>query len=147
MVAHPGLFLCPVATLTCPFVHPFSVDSASGPHDGSDTSRKADTMNKLSTILAGIAAAAVVVGGAGAALAGSDDDATDRPIEGTELQQASEAALAETGGGKVTETEVGDEESLYEVEVTLDNGDQVDVQLDEDFQVVGTKPDSGGDEG
>jgi len=38
----------------------------------------------------------------------------------------------------VTETEVGDEESCYyEVEVTLDDGSQVDVQLDEGFNVVG----------
>ena len=42
-----------------------------------------------------------------------------------------------TGGGKVTETEVGDEESAYEVEVTRDDGSQVDVQLDRDFKVVG----------
>jgi uncharacterized membrane protein YkoI len=94
-------------------------------------------------LLASAAATAVVVAGAGAALAGSDDDATDRPIEGPALQKAQDAALAETGGGTVTETEQGDEESLYEVEITLDNGDQVDVQLDEDFQVVGTKTESG----
>ena len=38
----------------------------------------------------------------------------------------------------MTETEVGDEESCYyEVEVTLDDGSQVDVQLDEGFNVVG----------
>jgi hypothetical protein len=36
---------------------------------------------------------------------------------------------------------VGDEESLYEVEVTLDDGRQVDVQLDESFAVVGTEGD------
>jgi uncharacterized membrane protein YkoI len=96
--------------------------------------------------LASTAAGLVVLGGAGAAIAGGDDDdAGDRPIEGPALEQASDAALAETGGGTVTETEVGDEESLYEVEVTLDNGDQVDVQLDEDFQVVGTKTESGGE--
>ena len=95
-------------------------------------------------LVASTAAGIVVIGGAGAALAGgNDDDASDRPIEGPALEQASDAALAETGGGTVTETEQGDEESLYEVEVTLDNGDQVDVQLDEDFQVVGTKTESG----
>lgn len=102
---------------------------------------------KQKTILTGIAAATVVVAGGGAALAGSDDDAADRPIQGTELQRASDAALAETGGGTVTETEVGDEESLYQVEVTLDNGDQVDVQLDQDFTVVGTTTESGADQG
>ena len=97
-------------------------------------------------ILASAGAALVVVAGAGTALAGGDDDAGERPIEGPALQQASDAALAETGGGTVTETEVGDEESLYEVEVTLDNGDRVDVQLDEDFRVVGTETESGSDE-
>ena len=52
--------------------------------------------------------------------------------------------MEETGGGQVTETEVGDEESSYEVEVTLDDGTQVDVQLDESFAVVSTSED--GDE-
>lgn len=45
------------------------------------------------------------------------------------------------GGGTVTETEKGDEESLYEVEVTLDDGSQVDVQLDENFNVVSADAD------
>ena len=34
-----------------------------------------------------------------------------------------------------------DEESYYEVEVTLEGGEQVDVQLNESFQVVGTDED------
>ena len=51
------------------------------------------------------------------------------------------AALAHTGGGRVTETEVGDEESYYEVEVTLADGSQVDVQLDREFNVVGSESD------
>ena len=59
---------------------------------------------------------------------------------------AAGAALEETGGGRVTETEVGDEESYYEVEVTLDDGSQVDVQLDESFQVVGQESDGHGEE-
>ncbi len=48
----------------------------------------------------------------------------------------------------MTGTEVGDEESLYEVEVTLDDGSQVDVQLDEQFKVVGSEADddSGADD-
>lgn len=88
----------------------------------------------------------LALSGAGAALASSDDDASDKPITGSDLARATEAALAETGGGTVTETEVGDEESLYEVEVTLDNGDQVDVQLDESFTVVGSETDSDEDD-
>ena len=54
----------------------------------------------------------------------------------------SAAALDATGGGTVTETETGDEESYYEVEVTNDDGSQVDVQLDRGFNVVGQSGDS-----
>lgn len=95
-----------------------------------------------------IAAAAVVaVGGIGtgiAAAAGGDpaDERPDVAITGANLDRASAAALAHTGGGRVTETEVGDEESLYEVEVTLDDGTQVDVQLDADFRIAGSESDS-----
>jgi hypothetical protein len=98
-----------------------------------------------------VAAAIAVVGASGigvAAASGGGSDAAegpDVPIAGDALQRASQAALAETGGGRVTGSEVGDEESYYEVEVTLDNGDQVDVQLDEGFTVVGSKTDTDGD--
>jgi uncharacterized membrane protein YkoI len=89
-------------------------------------------------IAGGVGAAALLASGAGAAAAsgGGDDDASDTPISGSALDQASTAALAETSGGRVTGTEVGDEESYYEVEVTLDDGSQVDVQLDKSFNVV-----------
>jgi uncharacterized membrane protein YkoI len=92
------------------------------------------------TIVAALAAAA-----GGIAIAAGDDDATETPITGADLQKASDAALASTGGGRVTGTEVGDEESYYEVEVTLDDGSQVDVQLDKSFEVVGSEAD-GADE-
>jgi len=98
-------------------------------------------MNKRTKV--GIAIASVLAAGAGAAgiaAAGGGDD-NEAPIQGSALEQASEAALAETGEGSVTETEVGDEESYYEVEVSLPSGDQVDVQLDRDFNVVGSETD------
>jgi len=72
----------------------------------------------------------------------SDETGADTPITGTDLQKASDAALAFTGQGRVTGTEVGDEESYYEVEVTLDDGTEVDVQLDADFQIVGSEADT-----
>lgn len=100
-------------------------------------------MNKR---LAVIATVVVTLGAAsaGIAIAGGDDDATETPITGTDLQKASAAALAHTGGGRVTGTEVGDEESYYEVEVTLESGVQVDVQLDKSYNVVGSDGDSDG---
>lgn len=67
-------------------------------------------------------------------------------ITGAALEQASTVALAYTGEGRVTETEAGDEESYYEVEVTLDNGREVDVQLDENFNVVGSEADDGSED-
>lgn len=99
--------------------------------------------NRIALVLAG--ATVLTAGAVGAAFAmGADDDARDRPIPASDREQAEEAALAEVGGGTVTGTEVGDEESLYEVEVTLEDGTQVDVQLDADFEVVGSETD--GDE-
>ncbi|HEX2125836.1 MAG TPA: hypothetical protein VHF45_04675 [Thermoleophilaceae bacterium] len=100
---------------------------------------------KMKRIVIAVAAVAAL-GAGGAAIAtaagGGDDNEADRAISGAALDRASRAALAHTGGGKVTETEVGDEESYYEVEVTRDDGSQVDVQLDRGFQVVGAEGDS-----
>jgi hypothetical protein len=91
----------------------------------------------------GAAVGALALGGSGIAIAAANhDDGSDTPITGRALDHASAAALAYTHGGHVTETEVGDEESYYEVEVTLDDGTQVDVQLDRSFNVVGSKTDS-----
>ena len=100
---------------------------------------------RIAMVIAGAAVVTAGTVGTAGALSG-DDDAQDRPIPAAELEQAEKAALEETGGGKVTETEVDDEESKYEVEVTLEDGTQVDVQLDEDFQVVGTESDGTDDE-
>ena len=82
--------------------------------------------------------AAAVAVGTGIASA-QPDDGEGTPITGEALTKASEAALGFTGGGTVTATEVGDEESLYEVEVTLADGSQVDVQLDQNFAVITSK--------
>lgn len=76
----------------------------------------------------------------------ADDDRGDTPITGPDLERASAVALTHTGEGRVTETEVEDEESYYEVEVTLVDGSQVDVQLDEDFNVVGSESDGFNDD-
>ena len=94
--------------------------------------------NKI--LIVGASALALAAGGAGVAVAGGGDD-SEEPISGGALDKASAAALEATGGGTVTETEVGDEESYYEVEVTRPDGSQVDVQLDRDFNVVSSESD------
>lgn len=70
---------------------------------------------------------------------GGDEDAAegpDVPITGTALDRASAAALDYIGEGQVTGTEVGDEEGYYEIEITRDDGSQVDVHLDETFNIL-----------
>jgi uncharacterized membrane protein YkoI len=98
-----------------------------------------DTRRKVA--IAAASTALIVAVGAGVAVASGGGDDSEGPITGTALDEASAAALEYTGEGRVTDTEVGDEESYYEVEVTLEDGTQVDVQLDEDFNVVGDEVD------
>jgi uncharacterized membrane protein YkoI len=92
-------------------------------------------------LITGSVIAALAVGGVAIAGGVDDDDGSERPIGGAALDRAGAAALDHTGGGRVTETEAGDEESYYEVEVTREDGSQVDVQLDRDFEVVGSEGD------
>jgi uncharacterized membrane protein YkoI len=103
-------------------------------------------VSKRTKWIVGGAAVAVLAAGAGTGIAvasgGGDDDGTEVPITGSALERASAAALEETGDGRVTETEAGDEEGAYEVEVTLDDGRQVDVHLDEQFRVLSSEGDS-----
>jgi hypothetical protein len=107
-------------------------------------------MNNKQKGTATAVAVVAVLGAGGAAIAGAagggDDDAGDRAISAPALDRASAAALAAAGRGKVTGTEVGDEESYYEVEVTRDDGSQVDVQLDRGFDVVSHGADGDGPE-
>ena len=65
-----------------------------------------------------------------------DNEAEDIPISGSALDRASAAALEYIGEGRVTDTEIGDEEGYYEIEVTLNNGKEADVHLDENFNVL-----------
>jgi uncharacterized membrane protein YkoI len=76
------------------------------------------------------------------AVAQQGDD--DQPITGPALEQATKAALDYTGGGTVTETEVGDDGAAYGIEVRLDDGRQVEVNLDENFNVIGQENDDDG---
>jgi uncharacterized membrane protein YkoI len=91
-------------------------------------------------VVAAAVAVAAVGGGTTIAAATGGDDA-EQPITGDALRRASAVALAHTGSGAVTDTEVGDEDGYYEVEVTLADGRQVDVHLDRDFSLLATKAD------
>jgi uncharacterized membrane protein YkoI len=107
------------------------------------------------SILVGSAALGLAVGGFGVAAAigganssvptevdepGEDTD-SDTALTGTDLDTAVAAALEHTGSGEVVETEVGDDGAAYGVEIRLDDGSMVEVNLDADFNVIGAEPD------
>jgi hypothetical protein len=92
---------------------------------------------KLAVIAVVVLAGAVSAGFAIAAVSGGDD----QPLTGSALEQATDAALAHTGGGRVVETETGDDGAAYSVEIRLDDGRQVEVNLNADFQVIGSEAD------
>jgi hypothetical protein len=94
-------------------------------------------------IAGGAIAVALVGGGAGVAIATGAGD-TDRPLTGSTLDRARAAALESTGGGTVTETEVGDDGAAYGVEVRMDDGRVVEVRLDANFHVLGHEADDDG---
>lgn len=98
-------------------------------------------MNRRTKIILAAAAAgiAVATGAGGIAVAASGDD--DTPLTGDTYDKAVAAALAETRGGTVTETEVGDDGAAYDVEITLADGKQVEVSLDANFAVIRTEAD------
>lgn len=97
-------------------------------------------MKKKTVLIVAGATAVIVLGGGGVAFAATDgfDNAFDNDrLTGTSLERATKAALAEVGEGSVTEAEHSDDlDHTYSVEVRLDNGDDVDVELDEAYKVV-----------
>ncbi len=70
---------------------------------------------------------------------------SSKPVTGGALDKAGAVALKATGGGRVTDSELQDEEGYYEIEVTRTDGSQVDVHLDRDFNVLNTSADGSGD--
>jgi uncharacterized membrane protein YkoI len=94
-------------------------------------------MKKKFVLITAGAAAIVVLGGVGIAYAATDGfEGSDR-LTGDDLDRASSAALAEVGEGTVSEAERSDSlDHDYSVEVRLNDGRDVDVEMYDDFEVV-----------
>jgi uncharacterized membrane protein YkoI len=100
--------------------------------------------NKKKWIAGVVVVVALIAGAGGVAVATGAVGDDDQPLTGTTLEKATAAALAHTGGGTVTETEIGDDGAAYSVEVRLADGRQVEVNLDKDFKVIGQEDDDDG---
>jgi len=93
---------------------------------------------KKSLLIAGGIAGVLVLGGGGVALASGLDDG----VSAQTRDRAQEAALAETGGGTVTEVDTLDDGLVgYEVEVVLPDGREATVLLDGDYSVTSSRVD------
>lgn len=103
-------------------------------------------MRKKTLIIAGSAAAvALVLGGTGIAFAATDGFERSDALTGTDLDRASEVAIAEIGGGVVTSAERdGDSVSTYELDLVGDDRAEYEVRLSSDFTVLSVERD--GDE-
>ncbi|WP_445997354.1 PepSY domain-containing protein [Okibacterium fritillariae] len=115
-----------------------------------------DSFTVLSSRADGDDDRARVSGGAGSGSTSSGSDSDDAATDGAsgqpgasvdkddlvgdELAQASEAAIKAAGGGTVVDAERSDDaDHRFEVEVRLEDGTEVDVDLDESFGVVRTQ--------
>ncbi|PPH37558.1 hypothetical protein C5C53_07205 [Rathayibacter sp. AY1E3] len=100
-------------------------------------------MQKKTKIIAGIAGAVVLIGaGTGIAYAATDGFEGSDSLTGSDLDRASEAALAEIGGGTVTSAERDDDGATgYELDLTDRAGLEYEVRLDDSFAVLSVDPD------
>jgi hypothetical protein len=101
-------------------------------------------MNVRTLAIAAVVATLVVLGGAGIAYA--NGGGSEEQLTGPDAEKAKNAALAAVGGGSVTEVERDDGygTGAFEVEVQRDDGSQVEVHLDGDYNVVGQEADEDG---
>jgi uncharacterized membrane protein YkoI len=108
----------------------------------------ANATNVRTLVIAAAVALLVALGVAGTAYANGADP--DERLTGPDAQKAKSAAIAAVGGGTITEVERDDGDDgygtsgVYEVEVTREDGTQVEVHLDGDYDVVGQEADEDG---
>jgi uncharacterized membrane protein YkoI len=91
-----------------------------------------------------IAAAVAMLVALGAGIAYANGAGSEEQLTGLDAEKAKSAAIAAVGGGTVTEVERDDDgygPGVFEVEVTRDDGTQVEVHLDGDYNVVSQQAD------
>ncbi len=106
----------------------------------------ANAINIRTLVIAAAVAIVVALGGAGIAYANGGGDSEEQ-LTGPDAQKAKSAAIAAVGGATITGVERDDgygTGGVYEVEVTRDDGTQLEVHLDGDYNVVGQQADEDG---
>ncbi len=92
---------------------------------------------RKAALVTGVVATTVAAGTAAAVSTGEEGEAGSNDYTAQQAQDATEAALAATGGGTANSVERDSEDgATWEVEVTRPDGDTVDVRLDESYEVV-----------
>jgi hypothetical protein len=104
----------------------------------------ANAITVRTLVIAAVVAMLLALGGAGIAYANGGD--SEEQLTGPEAEKAKSAAIAAVGGGTVTEVERddGNGTGAFEVEVTREDGSQLEVHLDGDYNVVGQEADEDG---
>ena len=108
----------------------------------------ANAINVKTLVIAAAVAMLVALGAAGIAYANGGD--SEEQVSGPDAQKAKSAAIEAVGSGTVTEVERDDGDDGYgtsggyEVEVKRDDGTQVEVHLEGDYNVVGQEADEDG---
>ena len=108
----------------------------------------ANAINVKTLVIAAAVAMLLALGAAGIAYANGGD--SEEQVTGPDAQKAKSAATSAVGGGTVTELERDDGDDgygtsgVYEVEVTRQDGTQLEVHLDGDYNVVGQEADEDG---
>jgi hypothetical protein len=98
-------------------------------------------MRTKRTLLVAAIAALVLVAAVGAGIAKAVSG-SDETISGPAASKAAAAAVKAVGGGKALEVELQDDGAgVYEVEVRREDGSQIEVHLDAQFQSVGAAAD------
>ena len=104
----------------------------------------ANAINVKTLVIAAAVAVLLALGAAGIAYA--NGGVSEEQLTGPEAEKAKSAAIEAVGGGTVTEVERddGNGTGAFEVEVTREDGSQLEVHLDGDYNVVGQVPDEDG---
>ena len=108
----------------------------------------ANAINVRTLVIAATVAMLLALGGAGIAYANGGD--SEEQATGPEAEKAKSAAIEAVGGGALTEVERDDGDDgygtsgVYKVEVKREDGTQVEVHLDGDYNVAGQEADEDG---